>query len=81
MVDETIATLQSIFGDLSVLRGDSHTYLGIDLEFHKSGELTASMVNYFCSIVDDFPKKYGTIKTPAATHLFGIDDSAEKLPK
>ena len=31
--------------------------------------------------MDDFPEKYGTAKIPAATRLFDIDDSAEKLSK
>lgn len=69
MVDDVITILQLILGEVTVFPGATHTYLGIDLDFSVAGELFASMINYFQSVVDDFPEKLHTARTPAATHI------------
>ena len=81
VVDDVIDTLKSILGDLTVSDDDVHTYLGIDLDFSTKGELTVSMVNYFRSILEDFPEEIGKASTPAATHLFDTDPNSSNLSK
>ena len=59
VVDDVVVILGSIFGELTVSDDKIYTYLGIDLDYSVSGEVRASMVNYFKIILEDFPKEIG----------------------
>ena len=83
VVDGVINMLESIYGPVSVERGTKHTYLGMDLHFTKEKEVKVSMVHYLEEVVEEFPEDlaFKRAKTPAASHLFEVNESAEKLPK
>ena len=81
VVDGVINTLKSIFGELTVSDNNIYTYLGINLDFFTLKELTVYMVNYFKSILEDFPEEIGKTNTLAATHLFDISPESPNLNK
>ena len=83
VVDKILRVLTSIYGPLSVERGEKHTYLGIDLDFSVIGEVSVSMIPYMKEIVDDYPDDLSgrTEKTPAATRLFDVNPEPVYLPK
>ena len=67
--------LSSIYGGLSVNRGEIHDYLVIDLNYCKQGTVKVSMIKYLDSVLQEFPEQLGTITaTPAADHLFMVWD-------
>ena len=83
VVSKIIQILESIYGPISIERGNKLTYLGMDLDFLSPGELGVSMIPYLQEVVDEFPEDIQSkkAKTPAANHLFDVNDSAEKLTK
>jgi hypothetical protein len=78
VVDNFIADLDSEFGKetpLSKSRGKVHDYLGMTLDFSVPGQVTITMIDYIKMICMDLPKgMIGTAATPAANHLFRVDD-------
>lgn len=66
---------------LSVTRGHVHDYLGMTIDFSRSGKVVFSMLKYIENTILEAPegimKKAAT--TPAANHLFDTDESATKL--
>eukprot|EP00804_Cyclotella_cryptica_P010072 CCRYP_018045-RB/>CCRYP_018045-RB protein AED:0.27 eAED:-0.33 QI:0/-1/0/1/-1/1/1/0/595 len=74
--------LRSIYGNISVSRGDRHTYLGMDLDYSEKGKCKVSMEGYTKEIIDSFPEVIrGTSATPAADHLFKTRENGKKLPE
>ena len=70
-------------GKLKAAWGKKHTYLGIDLDFSKPGEVSLSMINYVKEMLEAFPDQGEINKkatTPAAPHLFQVRDT-KKLDK
>jgi hypothetical protein len=56
----------------------------MNLNFATLGEVTFDMIPYLSKVLDDFPEKItGVSSTPAADHLFKIQDLKETrlLPK
>jgi hypothetical protein len=78
VVDDLIADLDSEFGKetpLSKSRGKVHNYLGMMLDFSVPGQVTVTMIDYIKMICMDLPKDMiGKAATPAANHLFRVDD-------
>ena len=78
VVDDLIADLDSEFGKetpLSKSRGKVHDYLGMTLDFSVPGQVTVTMIDYIKMICMDLPKDMiGKAATPAANHLFRVDD-------
>jgi hypothetical protein len=71
-------------GTMKVCRGKVHEYIGMTLDFSKPGKLKVMMLPYINEIVSDYTKYSKDLKTgvtPAADHLFKIDDNAVKLDK
>ena len=69
-------------GTMKVCRGKVHEYIGMTLDFNAPGKVKVTMLPYMKEIVDDFTKQSGDLKTaatPAAEHLFKIDEDAVKL--
>ena len=47
--------LSSIYGGISVNRGEIHDYLVIDLNYCKQGTVKVSMIKYLESVLEEFP--------------------------
>jgi hypothetical protein len=77
VVDQFIADMEGEFGKetpLNKSRGKVHDYLGMTLDFSKSGEVTVTMIDYIKMILHDAPKEMrGSAATPAANHLFQVN--------
>jgi hypothetical protein len=78
VVDNLIADLDSEFGKetpSSKSWGKVHNYLGMTLDFSTPGQVMITMIDYIKMICMDLPKDMiGSAATPAANHLFRIDD-------
>ena len=75
-----IRWLERRYRAMKASRGKKHTYLGMDLDFSTDGEVSLSMINYLEEIISSFSERIsGGATTPAANHLFDVDDECEKL--
>jgi hypothetical protein len=84
VVDSLIDDLDHEFGKetpLSKSRGKIHDYLGMTLDFSINGQVMVTMINYIKMICMDLPKEMvGSATTPAASHLFRIDNENAAPP-
>ena len=78
VLDNLIDQLNGEFGTLdpiTVCRGDVHEYLGMTLDFSEPKTLKVLMQSYIEDILAEVPEDMGgTARTPAASHLFKIND-------
>jgi hypothetical protein len=69
VVDHVIDMLEDEFGKeapMNISRGKVHDYLGMILDFSKSGEVTVDMIDYIKSILAEMPQEMiGSARTPA----------------
>ena len=83
VVTEIIKLLESEFGKeapLTQTRGKVHDYLGMTIDYSVSGKVMFTMIDYVKSVLDELPTDMdGTAPTPASSHLFEVNESAEKL--
>eukprot|EP00980_Cylindrotheca_fusiformis_P026811 scaffold17566_cov108-Cylindrotheca_fusiformis.AAC.1 len=61
---------------MTVTRGPKHTYIGMDIEFMKNGEVKILMKDYLTDFTEDCSRR---AVTPAANHLFRVNKNAETL--
>ena len=67
---------------LTMRRGKMHDYLGMTLDYSVDGKVKIDMRDYIATILEDLPTEFqGSAVTPAATHLFEVNEKCEKLPK
>ena len=67
-------------GELSISRGKRHDYLGMYLDFSEPGVLQVDMTPYVATVLDDIPQDMiGKALTPAAAHLFLINENCKPL--
>jgi Reverse transcriptase (RNA-dependent DNA polymerase) len=85
VVEEIVAKLQEEYGKeapISVNRGKVQDYLGMKIDFSNEGKVIFSMKEYIKGMLEECPEellKAGAAKTPAASHLFEINEKATKL--
>lgn len=83
IIDDFISKMNDVYGDLQPLtvhRGGTHRYLGMDLDFSLSGKVTVRMQDYIEEMLMEAPDEFaGEAATPAASHLFDTDPYATKL--
>jgi hypothetical protein len=74
--------LAKIYGPkLSMHTGKKHDYLGVDIEFNDDGTLDVHMIAYLTNVIAEFPELInGRVATPAADHLFTVQDEKETKP-
>ena len=61
-------------------RGKIHDYLGMTLDYNIDGKLQIAMFEYIAKIIEEFPMELDEKPTsPAANHLFEVDDNGIKL--
>ena len=85
VIDKLIVSLKSEYGqvdEMTIRRGKKHNYLGMTLDFSKSGAFIVDMEDYLKEILTYLPEDMnGTATTPAADHLFKVRDNVPKLNK
>ena len=65
---------------LTVQRGPAHDYLGMTIDYSEDGKVKFLMADFVEGILDEAPSDMdGTAASPAANHLFTVDEKAEKL--
>ncbi|KAG7345085.1 reverse transcriptase RNA-dependent DNA polymerase [Nitzschia inconspicua] len=84
VVEEIFAKLQEEFGKeapLSVTRGKVHNYLGMRIDFSVDSKVQFTMPTLVDEIVAQLPPTMATgpSTTPAANHLFEVNNKAAKL--
>ena len=84
IVEEIITGLNERYGKetpISVHRGPVQEYLGMRIDYTQKGKVSFSMPQYIDDLLSECPDSImkGTSTTPAANHLFQVDEDAEKL--
>ena len=84
VAENMLKMLEGRYGNeapLSVTRGKSHKYLGMDIDFGEPGKVRFSMVDYIQELLAEAPSDLmkGLSTTPAANYLFNTRDGAELL--
>ena len=65
---------------LTITRGRVHDYLGMTLDYSESGKVKIKMLDYVEKMLADLPDDMtGEAPTPAANHLFTVDDNQTKV--
>ena len=84
VVTTFIKTLSKRYGSndapLTIKRGKIHEYIGMTLDYSKNDKVIVDMVSFVREIIDASLEIFnGLAKTPAASHLFEVNESAEQL--
>jgi hypothetical protein len=86
MADWLKSTYERLFedgsGEMKICRGKIHEYLGMTLDFTVPGEVKITMIPYVKEIVNQFTEydnSESTAATPAAEHLFKVNDETTPL--
>ena len=78
-----IETITDQFGKeapLTVTRGKVHDYLGMTLDYSEKGKVMIKMIDYAEKMLADLPEEMnGGAPTPAANHLFDVDENQTKV--
>jgi hypothetical protein len=65
---------------LTITRGKIHEYLGMTLDYTEPGKVKIKMLDYVEKMLADLPEKFdGEAPTPAANHLFDVDDDSPSV--
>jgi hypothetical protein len=79
-VTRMLRWLEKMYGEMRTTRGKQHEYLGMKLDFRKRGKVRVSMIEYLEEIIDEFPEAVeATVSSPAADHLFKINEECTPL--
>jgi hypothetical protein len=80
---DLIALINAKFGKeapLTITRGRIHDYLGMTLDYSEKGKVKIKMIDYVEKMLADLPPEMdGDAPTPAANHLFAVDDNQPKV--
>jgi len=83
VVDDVILTLEKRFGKMTVKRGKTHTFVGMDFEFTKDGKVKIFMKEYIHECIEAFEetkdKVGGKSATPGKHDLFVVDKDSKSL--
>jgi hypothetical protein len=83
VLDEIIERLDEKYGKeapLTVNRGTVHEYLGMMIDFGEKRKVKFIMNDYIENLLDEVPEGMsGHAATPAANHLFSINNKAKKI--
>jgi hypothetical protein len=65
---------------ITVTRGKVHEYLGMTLDYSKDGKVMIKMLDYVEKMLTDLDKEMdGLAETPAADHLFTVNEGQKKV--
>mgnify|MGYP000305707936 CR=1 FL=1 len=80
---DVIAMINAEFGKeapITITRGPIHDYLGMTLDYSEKGKVKIKMLDYVTKMLADLPPDMdGEAPTPAANHLFSVDDQQTKV--
>jgi hypothetical protein len=67
---------------LTITRGKKHKYLGMTINYSKKGKVKITMIPYIKNMLAEIPNDMaGKSATPASSHLFQVNEDAQKLDK
>ena len=79
VIEEILTYLEGIYGELSITRGNKHTFVGMDLKF-SNGKVEVSMESYLKEAIEAFPEEINSkVASPAADHLYSINAKCKRL--
>ena len=85
VLEDLIIQLNGAFGNdgpLTVHRGKKHDYLGMWLDYSLDGKVQVQMYDYIDNMLAALPEDMrGTVTSPAADHLFTVNDAGKKLTR
>ena len=83
VLEDLLKQLNEAFGQdgpLTIHRGKKHDYLGMWLDFSLDGKVQVQMFDYIDNMLKDLPDDMGgTATSPAADHLFTVNETGRKL--
>ena len=84
VIDNILKKLELKYGKeapLTIHRGKVHDYLGMTIDYTKSGKVMFKMHDYVEALLAECPRDLlkGPSVTPAANHLFEVNPNATKL--
>ena len=82
-LEDLLKQLNGAFGKdepLTIHRGKKHDYFAMWLDFSLDGKVQVQMFDYIDNMLADLPEDMcGMVTSPAADHLFTINDTGRKL--
>ena len=84
VVSKIIEQIKSDLGKMKVVRGNQHTYVGINFDVSLKGKVMITMKDYIKECIHDIENITGMIthsKTPGKYNLFEINDNVERLDR
>jgi hypothetical protein len=83
VVDNMLELFKAEYGKeapLTITRGKVHEYLGMTIDYSVVGKVQITMIPYIQNMLSEIPNDMaGESATPAASHLFQVDEDADKL--
>ena len=83
VLEEIARKLNAKYGQetpLTIHRGLVHEYLGMTIDYSVEGKVIFTMPDYIKKLLEECPTDMdGTAVSPAANHLFDVNENAEKL--
>jgi hypothetical protein len=78
-----IGMIEAEFGNkapLTITQGCIHKYLGMTLDYTEKGKVKIKMLDYVRKLLAELPEDWeGKALTPAANHLFTVDNNQQKV--
>ena len=80
VVRDVASALEEIYGKMELRTGKVLEYCGITLDYSEDGSVAIGAESYITEAIDEFPEVIDTrFRTPAARHLFEINEECERL--
>ena len=77
VLTEFIDYMKGIYGELSVLRGNVHNYLGMCFDFSDRGKVGITIPTLSKEVIVEFPEEL--TEDPAGSHLFDVRDEKSRV--
>ena len=81
VVQRVLKYLEDAYGNLSVVEGKQHTYLGMNIDFMDDGSVEIDMKHYLEEAIRDFGETFDEreVSSPASPFLFEVDPGCVPL--
>lgn len=82
VVSDIIEKIEEKFGNMTVMRGKRHVFLGMDIVFNDGGTVSIGMQQYVNEAIAEYGEDVSKpVPTPAKKDLFEVDEAAILLDK